>query len=349
MKKVTFLSLLLIMASIVAFGQSRRWKAERHSFVGSVGTNNFMGELGGGKKDAAHFMGIRDIDFKKTRPTNQYAYRYRMTEVISFRANFTYAFLSGDDKLSGAASRKARNLSFRSHVFELSGQFEYYFLKEKEVPRYSFQSLRSTSNISAYIFLGIGGFYFNPQAKYTDDKWYSLRKLGTEGQGSGVKGYKYVDYATARRDEFGMVDSLDFDAIDFREKFYSPFALVIPMGIGMKYNINRRMAIGLELSNRYTSTDYLDDVSDRYFSYYEHNGTELQKYFSDRHIGYEDNLYSYNLMYEGEKEGEAHQEAYVTGKPKRGDSRYTDAYVLTLITFHYKFIKRSGSLPKYRN
>ena len=35
-------------------------------------------------------------------------------------------------------------------------------------------------------FVGVGGFYFNPKAKY-EGKWVSLQPLGTEGQGLNGK------------------------------------------------------------------------------------------------------------------------------------------------------------------
>lgn len=47
------------------------------------------------------------------------------------------------------------------------------------------------------------------------------------------------------------------------EKFHR-FNMVIPIGIGVKYAINRRTSIGLEFGQRYTSTDYIDGHSDKY-------------------------------------------------------------------------------------
>jgi len=229
MKKFIILSLLLVITAF-SFGQSKRWKAERKSLVFSTGTNNFMGELGGGKGDASHFMGVRDIDFVNTRPTGQFAYRYRLSEYFSIRANLSYALLSGKDASSAAIGRHSRNLRFASHIFELSGQMEYYFIKEKATPRYSFSSLRSTSNISAYVFVGVGGFYFNPRAKWAtedggDGKWYALQPLATEGQGTNLR-YSH---------EYGDLNGEDMteDVITTAKK-YSPIAAVIPMGIGMK-------------------------------------------------------------------------------------------------------------------
>ncbi len=41
-------------------------------------------------------------------------------------------------------------------------------------------------------------------------------------------------------------------------------ALVVPIGVGVKYALNERMNLGFEVVYRYTTTDYLDDVSKTY-------------------------------------------------------------------------------------
>lgn len=320
------------MVSILTFGQSKRWKAERNSIVMSTGTNHFMGDLGGGKKAAAHFMGIRDMDFVSTRPTWQVAYRYRLTEYFSFRVNLSYAFIAGKDTASGELSRMARNLSFHSNIWELSGQFEYYFIKEKEVPRYSFSSLRSSRNLSAYLFVGIGTFYFNPKGKYLDGKWYPLRPLATEGQGLA---FEYT--------------AINGDLVTTDAELYKRIAICFPIGLGVKYNINRKWAIGLEISNRYTTTDYIDDAHDRYFNYNDDivvaagitPPSEMSVYFADRH--FQTDLDYTQIIANPELTPD-----YYTGKTMRGDPNFSDAYVLTLITVHYKLRKSPGSLPKFK-
>src|SRR5258708_6821634 len=41
-------------------------------------------------------------------------------------------------------------------------------------------------------------------------------------------------------------------------------AACIPLGVGAKYNLNARMNLGFEVVYRFTSTDYIDDVSTTY-------------------------------------------------------------------------------------
>ena len=71
---------------------------------------------------------------------------------------------------------------------------------------------------------------------WTATKFFSAH-LGTEGQGDSA----YPD-----------------------RKPYNTMGFCIPFGVGVKYAINDRMNIGLEITHRFTTTDYLDDVSKTY-------------------------------------------------------------------------------------
>ena len=332
MKKITLLTVILTMLFTVS--QAQREKPST-SLVVSVGTNQFMGDLGGGGKDAAHFMGVRDLDFTGTRPSWQVAYRYKFAgrkkefmKYFSVRANFSYAFLSGKDKRSGSLGRQARNLSFISNTYSMSGQLEYYFIPEKARPRYAFSSLKGSRNISAYLFIGAGGLYYNPKARLDDGKFTALQPLGTEGQ--LMPNFEYTSsYPTVE-------GGTEFETLTTSEP-YLRFAAFIALGIGMKYDINRQWAIGLEMSNRYTSSDYLDDAHDRYFNYENFNSTDLSQGFGDRHLV----LSSDGVGVDAEN--------YNSGKTMRGNPNYNDAYILTMVTVHYKLKsgKSRRSRPKF--
>ncbi len=99
---------------------------------------------------------------------------------------------------------------------------------------FNFQSYRhgtATDYFTPYLLAGIDIFYYDPRAKL-DGKWYSLRELGTEGQALGEE---YFEYAA------GLV-----------------------VGGGLKWDINHVLSMNLEMSYRFISTDYLDDVSKSY-------------------------------------------------------------------------------------
>jgi len=329
MKKITLFTVILTMLFTVS--QAQRKKPST-SLVVSVGTNQFMGDLGGGGKDAAHFFGLRDIDLTGTRPSWQVAYRYKFAgrkkeflQYFSVRANLSYAFLSGKDSRTVSIGRQSRNLSFIANTYSMSGQLEYYFIPEKARPRYAFSSLKGSRNISAYLFLGMGGLYYNPKARLDDGKFTALQPLGTEGQ--LMPEFEYESYYAIEE------GSLEHEMLT-TSKPYLRFAAFIALGIGMKYDINRQWAIGLELSNRYTSSDYLDDVHDRYFNYENFNSTDLSLGFGDRHLTYTSDAVG----------GDA--DNYNSGKIMRGNPDYNDAYILTMVTIHYKL--KSGNSRKSR-
>ena len=83
------------------------------------------------------------------------------------------------------------------------------------------------SKLKPYLLAGIGITYFNPKAKL-DGRWHPLPPLYTEG----VK--------------------------------YQKFHVVVPLGFGLAVKVADQWQVGLEMSYRFSFTDYLDDVSTNY-------------------------------------------------------------------------------------
>ena len=143
-----------------------------------------------------------------------------------------------------------------------------------------------------YVSAGIGVFHFNPKAKF-EGEWYELRPLGTEGQ--------------RRSEEYLSVQP------------------AIVYGGGVKFSINYRWSINIEINARLLFTDYLDDVSTTY-----PNPEELRRArgniavaLSDRSL---EHLNEFNL-----------------GEPgrQRGDASRNDRYAFGIISLNYYF----GQLP----
>jgi len=220
-----YLLTLFFLIAVLSFdADAQRWKRYRHEVFGGLGATNFLGELGGGQTEARDLF--LDFDGKSSRYV-------------------AYAQVYGSDRLSGDPHRLSRNLTFRSPIVEMTATGELYFIREKTSNRYRVRGIRGAlgSGISAYINAGLGVFWFNPRGQFIgndaypgDNKWYSLRPMGTEGQ--GLPGEK---------------------------KKYSPISVCIPMGISAKYSINRNVSLTLEYSFRLTFTDYMDDVSTDYY------------------------------------------------------------------------------------
>lgn len=123
---------------------------------------------------------------------------------------------------------RRRNLSFNTKVWELGLQGDFNF--------YRFMPGDPDFRWTPYITLGVSAFNYDPYA-YLKGQKYFLRPLGTEGQGD-----------TLYRDR----------------KPYSSMAFAVPFGVGIKYSVNERINVGFEIVHRFTSTDYLDDVSKTY-------------------------------------------------------------------------------------
>jgi hypothetical protein len=91
-------------------------------------------------------------------------------------------------------------------------------------------------SFTPYVTMGVGVFSYDPYAYLNNQKVF-LRPLGTEGQGLA----EYPD-----------------------RKPYNTMAICFPLGVGIKYALNDRMNIGFEIVHRFTSSDYIDDVSKTY-------------------------------------------------------------------------------------
>ena len=208
----------------------------RYEVLYGIGGTNFLGELGGANMIGTDF--IRDLEISMTRPMGQIGMRYKIFEKLSVKAGLTYGYVKGDDQKTEEEHRNYRNLHFRSPIVELSTQLEYSVIRERIGHRYNLRRVRGIKGFktNTYLFVGVGGFYFNPRANFGGE-WVPLRPLRTEGQ--------------------GLVAS---------RKMYSRFQVCVPFGIGFKYGLSRKWSIGLEYGIRKTFTDYIDDVSTSYFN-----------------------------------------------------------------------------------
>jgi hypothetical protein len=156
-------------------------------------------------------------------------FRKQFGNYVAARIQGSYAFLAYSDKYNRSNEfMYRRNLSFNTNIWELALMGDFNFFK--------FVPGSETHRWTPYITLGIGAFNYNPYAYYKGQKVY-LRNLGTEGQGSAA----YPD-----------------------RKPYGSMAICFPLGVGAKYSLNRRMSLGFELLYRFTTTDYIDDVSKTY-------------------------------------------------------------------------------------
>ncbi len=272
--------------------------------VGGIGASNFVGELGGANQIGSHYR-LKDMEFVATRPSFQLACRFKFEKYWAVKGGFYYQRVSGADSLTKEIYRHNRNLSFMSNIFELSAQVEFYFLKgEQPIKRYKIKGAKgykAFADIQGYMFIGFGGFFFNPKAKY-DGKWVALQPLGTEGQGLPGGGHKY-----------------------------SRTSVCIPLGFGFKQPINKKCYVGLEFGFRKTYTDYIDDVSN---VYYDNNALLAQRGAKTAYLA-DPKLYAIPLEVGGPHKTLANSNQGGPGQ-QRGDIRDKDAYLFVNVTFSYK-------------
>ena len=151
----------------------------------------------------------------------------RINNRWSVRGGIGRGSVSSDDYI------EARNLSFRSHIYEFSAVTEFDFQP--------FGPGATESIWTPYIFGGLAVFHFNPEASYTDAEgniqWVALQPLHTEGQST-----------SAHPDR----------------KPYQLIQLAMPFGIGARVRLGKNFSLTAEYGFRITWTDYLDDVSKTY-------------------------------------------------------------------------------------
>ncbi len=180
---------------------------------------------------AAHYFGDLNTKGRLNRPKPVIGafFRKQFGNYIGLRIGAHFAQLGYSDVYNTHNEyQRRRNLSFNSNIFELALQGDFNFFKfVPGDPEHSF---------TPYVTLGVGIFSYDPYA-YLNGQKHFLRPLATEGQGLAA----YPD-----------------------RKPYNTMAFSFPIGVGVKYAINDRMNIGLEVAHRFTSTDYLDDVSTTY-------------------------------------------------------------------------------------
>lgn len=215
-------------------------KNKRYTSVGmSFDALNYFGDLAPTSSNVS-----TNISF--TRPAFSVFGVYRYLPNLSFRGSFSWGRLAGDDFESsdpyGEQSKYnyVRNASFRNDIMELAfvGIWDLFPNHGTFFTRVSF---------TPYVYAGGAVFYHNPKGKAPEfdildqplaeaGEWVALRPLGTEGQ-----------------------QSEHYDV-----KAYSTIQASIPLGIGIRTELDTRLDFEFEIGYRHLFTDYIDDVSGMY-------------------------------------------------------------------------------------
>lgn len=153
-------------------------------------------------------------------------YRLNLTQRHALRFHLMRMKIEAFDSDSNDPMLVNRNLNFRTNITEAAIILEINF--------YEYRLGKTGKGLSPYLFGGLAYFNFNPEAEL-DGNYFELRPLGTEGQGGPRAA-----------------------------KIYAKGQVAIPIGLGVKCGLSKRVALNLEWGIRRTFTDYLDDVSGLY-------------------------------------------------------------------------------------
>lgn len=221
-------------------------------------------------------------------------YKYFMNPRVGIRLGANYTRLTAADSLSDNPIKKQRNLRFETGLFEAHAGLE--------VNLFAIDIDRA--KVSPYVFAGIGVFYHNAYTDGVNGEKVYLRPLSTEGEGIPT----YPD-----RKQYGLVNAS------------------FPIGGGLKFLIGKTLVVTTELGFRYTTTDYLDDVSKSYV-----NMDTLFAYRSKQSV---------DLSFRGD-EVKGWDGNYPDYKYQRGDSKANDWYWFGGISISIYF-DAFGNVAKY--
>ncbi|MGZ3921077.1 MAG: hypothetical protein ACXVNO_07890 [Bacteroidia bacterium] len=269
------------------FSRPGDWKKYRKEVFITMGTANFLGDLGGRNKVGTDYSPI-DLNFQETRTSFGLAYRYKLQRWLNIASKFNYMIVRGNDALTTEPFRHNRNLNFKSNIFELSGRIEIGWQSAKVGNRYGIKRTLNrrmkSNNQGLFLFAGIGGFYYNPKG-YGPGGYVKLRPLHTEGQG-----------------------------LPGGPKQYSNYSICIPLGVYYKATIQKVWTVGIEFAWRKTFTDYIDDVGTRYYN----NAALAAAYgplsaqMADPSLGNISGATSPNADGTGAQRGDIQKDSYVT-------------------------------------
>ncbi|MDI9364861.1 MAG: DUF6089 family protein [Flavobacterium sp.] len=153
---------------------------------------------------------------------------YDINNYFRIRGELGLIEAKGDDKLSAKVYARQRNLNFKTTIYEaaLLGEFDYLnWILKKDLP------------ITPYLIFGPGIFRFNPTTIDRNGNKVYLHGIGTEGQALGNANYNY--------------------------RKYNLIQLNFQVGVGSKIKLSEKVNVGIEVSLRKLTTDYLDDIHDR--------------------------------------------------------------------------------------
>lgn len=269
-------------------------QAQKHELGVKFARSFFLGDLGG--LNATKMPVVKNMEFKTWHFYGGVFHRYLLREQLYLKSSVNVGQLAGDDALTSNEElyteqwlKNYRNLHFKSTIIDIEVVLEYNFL--------DYILGDKTYRMSPYLAVGLGFLYHNPRAEYQGN-WIDLKGLGTEGQGliTGNTAYRLLQPN-------------------------------IPLSAGFKFNLNHAIVIGIDLTYKFTFTDFLDDVSGDYVAL-----NDFRQYYT-----YDEANTIYALSRRSMEIDPSDQDgSYTTAGMQRGDNQKFDNYFLIGIQLSWK-------------
>lgn len=164
----------------------------------------------------------KTIDLKEANTAVGITGRYDYYYTLKFRTNLLFGRLTGDD--ANYPGREDRDASFQTSLIEFSGMAEW----EPFGKARALKGGKSKFFVSPYFLGGLGLVFTNPKPKFP---------------------------------ALGRPDSQNPAIQDIRAG-YSKIHLAVPLGGGLRYDVNDKWMVGAEIAGRIPFTDYLDGISE---------------------------------------------------------------------------------------
>lgn len=168
-------------------------------------------------------MHCPDLGLSNLRPGGGVYTRYAFNDKLFGRLNFQFGQIQGKDNVFNEDWRKLRNFSFSSVFYDGALLLEW---EPFGALRYGRSGKTFRRILSPYIHSGIAGVYSKPDVNFNEPNLVTQQS--------------------------------DIDIDKSNKKFFHP---AIPIGGGLKYDLNKSWTIGAEAAVRIAFTDYLDGVS----------------------------------------------------------------------------------------
>lgn len=224
--------------------------------------------------------------------------RYNFNSNYSVRLNLIRANIHGSSRHFGEDTEEyGRNLAFQSPLYEASLTGELNFFK--------FIPCFDRVYYTPYLFAGVGVARFNPQRR-VDGELVTLYDKPTEV-------YEQPYFSNTEK--------------------YSRTTVLLPLGVGFKYNFRGPWTLGLELGYRFTLSDHLDDVAGMYPDFVSPESIYAPEY---RGITVYDRDLAMLLANPSSVDRPAGS--------MRGDSRNQDSYMVLNVTVSYAIFKKGCPL-----